>query len=68
MPQPATPKVYKAVADFSVAGSQFAAGDTVPHGPALAAALRFGDRFVVADTARSRKKASDTPPPDSKEA
>jgi hypothetical protein len=52
------PKTFRAVRDFRIAGEAFAEGDVVPPGIALATALKFDDRFVVAE---SRRRQSDQP-------
>lgn len=57
-----TPKVFRAVRDFSCAGQHFATGDVVPPSLALQTALGFGEQFVIADTRRTQS-ASENPTP-----
>lgn len=49
MPSKPRPKTFVAVCDFACAGERYAAGDTVPPGPGLRAALRLGTKFVMSE-------------------
>jgi hypothetical protein len=54
------PKVFRAVVDFSANNVKFRAGDVVSGLP-LATVLKFGGRFVIADS--QRKPQSDRSAP-----
>jgi hypothetical protein len=49
---------YRAVRQFIIGSESFEAGDPVPVGNALNVALQYGDTYVIADTARTRKQAT----------
>jgi len=62
----ATRSKFRAVRGFSVGGAHFEEGDVVDGMP-LEIVLAFGDTFVKADTARTRKQADGEQSPETTE-
>lgn len=60
MPSKPRPKTFVAAVDFSACGERYAAGDVVPPGPGLRAALVHGEQFVTTERKADKPDTTQT--------